>query len=137
MSIFDRKISEKEFYSDFDIDFLPDWDRDISKKGNARAVSQALVNIVTTVKGSMPFDPDYGTTIGSDLFRNITPFMLTTTEEEFKETIRRYEPRVKDLYVEMIPSQNKNTIEVQITFSTDYDMSERNALKFNLVGNEA
>lgn len=136
MSIFDRKLSEKEVYSDIDINFIPNWDRDLSIRQNARAVSQSLVNIITTAKGSMPFDPDYGTNINSELFKNLTPFMLDTIIGEIETTIRRYEPRVGFLNVEMLPSTvNKNTLEVKISFSTKYDMNERHNLSFEMSKN--
>lgn len=134
MSLF-KKNHNKIYYSDFDINFMEGWDKDIAKKTNERAVSQALVNIVTTQKGSMPFDPDYGTTLGTELFANITPFMLTTMVDDITRAIRRYEPRVDQLKVELLPSQfNKNTLEVTITFSTIFENLNLNTLKFELDG---
>lgn len=122
----------KVFYRDIDINFTPNWNRDISSKDNARAVMQAVVNIVTTKKGSMPFDPDYGTTIGSEMFENITPFLLSTIETDIKDAIIKYEPRVEDIEVSLTPITNDlHTIEVRIVFKTVYDDS-KNELSFSV-----
>lgn len=133
MNIFVSKLKEKEIYSDFDINLIPNWDMDVSKKSNAVAVSQSIVNIVTTKKGDMPFDPDFGTNVGSTLFQNLTHFSLSTLPGEIQETIAKYEPRVKDVMISFDPSTtNKNTLEMTIVFTTIYDVNEEHTIVLEL-----
>lgn len=132
-NIFKRSANDKVYYSDLDINMTVNWNKDLSVRNNAYAVSQALINIVTTRKGSMPFDPEYGSNITSELFSTMTPFMFTSLEEELTNSIRAYEPRVEYLNVELRPSgTNKNTIEVTITFSTLYDLNDTQTLSFEI-----
>jgi len=133
-NIFKRSINDNVYYSDLDINMTVNWNKDLSVRYNAYAVSQALINIVTTRKGSMPFDPEYGSNITSELFSTMTPFMFTSLEEELTNSIRTYEPRVEYLNVELRPSSaNKNTIEVTITFSTIYDLNDTQTLSFEIM----
>lgn len=132
-NMFEGFSNKKVYYSDIDSNMTINWHNDLSLKTNAHAVAQSLINIVTTKKGTMPFDPDFGTNITSELFGVMTPFMMSTVSEDVANSIRKYEPRVDSLNVEMVPSvSSKNSIEVHITFTTTYDVNDPQIMSFTI-----
>lgn len=97
-------------YSDVDLKFMSrpgtvfeDGVRrgDIYTKKNLKSIDQSIANILTTNKGEKPFDPKFGSDLRRLLFE-----LNTTIGEEFVrqiviESLRRDEPRVEVIDVEL------------------------------------
>lgn len=106
-----------KMYTDISPEMEMSWNRDISKSVGTRAVKNSLLGIVTTRKGSKPFDPDFGCDVGDSLFENMNPLTANTLERSITAAIRTYEPRVVELSVGVIPQYDANTIIIEIRFS--------------------
>lgn len=104
-------------YSDLQANMKKSWDDDVQVVKGAEAVKQAILGIITTRKGTRPFNPDFGCNITDELFEN----MGILTEQNFKtaiiEAIRNYEPRVDKIAVRVKSVPDENAVDVMIVFS--------------------
>ncbi|BBC78254.1 baseplate wedge subunit [Escherichia phage EcS1] len=93
------------------------WDRDISKATGSRAVKNSLLGIITTRKGSRPFNPEFGCELSDQLFENMTPLTADTTQRNIISAIRNFEPRIDKLLVDVTPLYDSYTLIVTVQFS--------------------
>lgn len=116
-----------KMYSDFDPDMRMSWDKDVARTTGARAVKNSLLGIITTRKGSRPFDPEFGCNLSDELFENMTPLTGDTIRRNIISAVRNYEPRINRLSVEVLPLYDDNSIIVTVMFSIvdDPDTLER------------
>lgn len=116
-----------KLYSDLDPDMRIAWDFDVSKTLGARAVKNSLLGIITTRKGSRPFDPLFGCDLSNELFENMTPLTNDTVRRNIISAVRNYEPRISKLDVQVLALYDDNAIIVTVTFSIvdDPDTLER------------
>ena len=106
-----------ELYVDLDPTMQQSWNLDVASTKGLRAVRNSMVSIITTKKGSRPFYPEFGCDINEQLFENMTVLVADTLERNIISSIKAFEPRVDQLYVNAIPSYESNTILVEIRFS--------------------
>lgn len=104
-------------YSDLDPRFDMSWNKDVAESVGARAVKNSILGIVTTRKGSRPFQPDFGCGLADELFENMNPLTADTIQRNITSALRNYEPRLKSLYVQVIPVYDQNYLIVTIMFS--------------------
>ncbi len=83
---------------------------------NETAISRALRNIVYTIPGERPFQPEFGTDINRSLFENMTPISATIIREQIENSINRFEPRVDLIEVVVSPNYDYNEYEVTINY---------------------
>ena len=116
-----------KLYSDLDPEMRLAWDTDLSKTVGARSVKNSLLGIITTRKGSRPFDPEFGCDITNELFENMTPLTGDTIKRNIVSAVRNYEPRINRLSVDVLPLYDDNAIIVTVQFSIvdDPDTLER------------
>lgn len=89
------------FYKDLSLDFTPHpVSGDVRPIVDDLAVKRALMNLISTKKGSRPFNPEYGSNIGDFLFRSSDVFTQSEIEKSLYDTISRYEPRVNVLVID-------------------------------------
>ncbi|QLA10591.1 baseplate wedge subunit / tail lysozyme [Shewanella phage Thanatos-2] len=106
-----------ELYVDLDPTMQQSWNLDVASTRGLRAVRNSMVSIITTKKGSRPFYPEFGCDINEQLFENMTVLVADTLERNIISSIKAFEPRVDQLYVNAIPSYESNAILVEIRFS--------------------
>ncbi len=104
-------------YSDLDPKFDMSWNKDVAESVGARAVKNSILGIVTTRKGSRPFQPDFGCGLADELFENMNPLTADTIQRNITSALRNYEPRLKSLYVQVVPIYDQNYLIVTIMFS--------------------
>ena len=83
---------------------------------NENAIARALRNIVYTIPGEKPFQPEFGTDINRSLFENMTPISAGIIEDQIRNSITRFEPRVRLVSVRVIPNYDNNEYEVVINY---------------------
>ena len=89
------------FYKDLSLDFTPHpVSGDVRPITNDIAVKRALLNLINTKKGSVPFRPNYGSTVADYLFKNADVFTQKELEKSLYDTITKYEPRVEVLVID-------------------------------------
>ena len=83
---------------------------------NENAIARSLKNIVYTLPGEKFFEPDFGSKISGSLFENIDDITGGIVEDEIRESINTWEPRVKLIDVDATPDPDNNAYECTITY---------------------
>ena len=83
---------------------------------NENAIARSLKNIVFTLPGEKFFEPDFGSKISGSLFENIDDITGGIVEDEIRESINTWEPRVKLIDVDATPYPDNNAYECTITY---------------------
>ena len=105
-------------FKDISLSFSPHpVTKDLPVLLNERAIVRSVRNLVETIPTERFFDSTLGTDIRSSLFENFTPTTVTIIEDQVRSTIRRYEPRVDDIGVEVDGLPDRNALEVKVIFT--------------------
>ena len=83
---------------------------------NENAIARSLKNIVFTLPGEKFFDPEFGSDISAALFENIDDISGGIIEDQLRQSINNYEPRVELLSVRTNPNYDNNAFDVTITY---------------------
>ena len=83
---------------------------------NENAIARSLKNIVFTLPGEKFFDPNFGSDISASLFENIDDISGGIIEDQIRQSINNYEPRVELEKVETNPNFDNNAFDVTITY---------------------
>lgn len=104
-------------YTDISPEMSMAWNKDIAKSMGTRAVKNSLLGIITSRKGSKPFDPDFGCDVSDQLFENLTPLTANTLQRSITAAIRQYEPRIVELSVKVTAQYDANSVLIDVKFS--------------------
>ena len=83
---------------------------------NETAISRSIRNLVFTLPGERFFNPNLGSRVSRQLFENMDAVSASIIEDEIKDTINKYEPRVRLVNVEVTPNYDENELNVTITY---------------------
>ena len=105
-------------YTDIDLSFsINPFTKDIYLKTDEDAVKTAVKHLIQTKNFERPFHPEIGTQIHSLLFENFSSAVKIAMERTIKETIEKYEPRVRLVDVNITETPDSNDLEVNIDFT--------------------
>tara|TARA_B100000963_G_scaffold343912_1_gene346207 strand:- start:485 stop:886 length:402 start_codon:yes stop_codon:yes gene_type:complete len=90
--------------------------KDIPVLTNERAIVRSVRNLVETIPTERFFNPLLGTDVRDSLFENYTASTTMIIEDQVRNTIRNFEPRVGNIGVETVASPDNNTFEVKVLF---------------------
>jgi phage baseplate assembly protein W len=104
-------------FSDLDLNFNPHpVTGDLVRKYDENAIKQSIKNLIMTRHYERPFHSELGSPIRELLFDLLTPVTALMVRRAIIDLISNFEPRVKLLGVEVIPSEENNALYVSITF---------------------
>jgi len=83
---------------------------------NENAIARSLRNIVFTTPGEKFFNESFGSRITESLFENIDAITANVIVDELRESITRYEPRVRLIDVKAYPDYDNNGFDVIIVY---------------------
>ena len=83
---------------------------------NTNAIARSLKNIVFTQPGEKFFNPDFGSRISESLFENVDDVSALAIEDEIRNSIINFEPRVNLLNVSVNPNEDDNEMNVIIQY---------------------
>ena len=83
---------------------------------NENAIARSVRNIVFTLRGEKFFDENFGSRISATLFENIDDISAGLINDEIRQSINRYEPRVELIDVEVSPDFDNNSFDVLIVY---------------------
>ena len=83
---------------------------------NENAIARAVRNIVSTTPGEKFFDPDFGSSVSEILFENVDDITAISIQDEIKNCLQNYEPRVEIIDVNVDPNFDENQFDVIITY---------------------
>ena len=99
---------------------------------NENAIARSIRNIVFTTPGEKFFNQSFGSRITESLFENIDDITATVIVDEIRESINRYEPRVKLESVKAYPDYDNNGFDVIIKYDVIGAEIPRQELQFVL-----
>ena len=102
----------KDISASFQINPLND---DLIALKNENAIARALKNLVLTVPGEKPFQPNVGSNVSALLFENFDQLTAESIKSEIEYTINAYEPRVRLNKVDV--SADYDSYEFHVTVS--------------------
>ena len=104
-------------FKDISLSFLPHpVTKDLPILANERAIVRSVRNLVETIPTERFFNSLIGTDIRGSLFENFSISTVTIIEDQVRETIRNFEPRVGSLDVEVDGRPDRNELEVKVSF---------------------
>ena len=90
---------------------------DIIGLKNQNAIARSVRNIVFTLPGEKFFDENFGSRISATLFENVDDISASLIDDEIRQSINRYEPRVELTDVEVLPNFDNNQFDVLIVYN--------------------
>ena len=88
---------------------------DVVTISNEDAIKRSVKNIVFTILGEKPFEPDFGSVMNQSLFDLNTNLSEIRVSDEIKASLDNYEPRISniDVTVTVAPDTNEMNCTVQ------------------------
>ena len=104
-------------FKDISLSFTPHpVTKDLPVLVNERAIVRSVRNLVETIPTERFFQPNLGTEIRDTLFENFSRQTVNIIEDQVRDTIRAFEPRVGDVGVEVVAIPDNNNFEVKVLF---------------------
>ena len=104
-------------FKDISLSFSPHpVTKDLPVLSNERAIVRSVRNLVETIPTERFFNSLLGTDIRDSLFKNFTSATVTIIEDQIRQTIANFEPRVSNLNVEVDAIPDGNEINVKVLF---------------------
>ena len=104
-------------FKDISLSFLPHpVTKDLPVLLNERAIVRSVRNLVETIPTERFFNSLIGTDIRGSLFENFSVSTVTIIEDQVRETIRNFEPRIGSLDIEVDGRPDRNELEVKVSF---------------------
>ena len=104
-------------FKDISLSFSPHpVTKDLPVLSNERAITRSVRNLVETIPTERFFNSVLGTDIRDSLFENFERSTVMIIEDQIRETIRNYEPRVGEIGVEVVADPDQNELEVKVLF---------------------
>jgi phage baseplate assembly protein W len=83
---------------------------------NESAIARSVRNLVLTLPGERFFNENLGSRVSRSLFENIDAITASIIEDEIKNTIENFEPRVRLISVNVNPNFDENEFNVTINY---------------------
>ena len=104
-------------FKDISLSFSPHpITKDLPVLINERAIVRSVRNLVETIPTERFFQPNLGTEIRDTLFENFSRQTVNIIEDQVRDTVRAFEPRVGDVGVEVVANPDRNSFEVKVLF---------------------
>ena len=105
-------------FKDISLSFSPHpVTKDLPVLVNERAIVRSVRNLVETIPTERFFNPLLGTDIRDSLFENFTRTTVTIIEDQIRDTIRNFEPRVDEIGIEVVGRPDDNALDVKVLFT--------------------
>jgi phage baseplate assembly protein W len=104
------------FYSDVDIEMLPQTDGDITRDVEYEAVINSLKNIFNTIPGTRRMLPDFAVDIWGYLFEPMDEDTALRIGNDFLRAIETWDDRVIVQNIHVHANYDNNQYEVKLTF---------------------
>ena len=104
-------------FKDISLSFTPHpVTKDLPVLTNERAITRSVRNLVETIPTERFFNSILGTDIRDSLFENFERSTVMVIEDQVRNTIRNFEPRVGEIGVEVNALMDNNSLEVKVLF---------------------
>lgn len=107
----------QKIYSDIDFTFTKrPAGGDVALSYDQQAVNRSIRNLLLTNHFERPFNSDIGSNINALLFEPLSSMTASQLQNDIRQVISRYEPRVDLKTVVVTPNPEQNAYSVSITF---------------------
>lgn len=104
-------------FSDIDLNFTPHpVFGDLTLRYDENAIKQAIKNLLQIRHFEKPFHSEIGSPLRELLFEPITPLTELMARRTIIDLIANFEPRVELIDVEVIASDENNSLYINVTF---------------------
>ena len=104
-------------FKDISLSFTPHpVTKDLPILANERAIVRSVRNLVETIPTERVFDSSIGTDIRDSLFENFERSTVMIIEDQVREVLDNFEPRVSDVGVKVDADPDSNEFEVTVFF---------------------
>ena len=104
-------------FKDISLSFSPHpVTKDLPVLINERAIARSVRNLVETIPTERFFNSLIGTDIRSSLFENFSRTTVNVIEDQIRDTVRNFEPRVNNIGVEVTSLPDDNEFAVKVLF---------------------
>ena len=83
---------------------------------NETAIARSIRNIVFTLPGEKFFNPNFGSRVSRSLFENVDEISASIINDEIRNSINNFEPRVSLINVQTIPDFYNGAFDVNIIY---------------------
>ena len=83
---------------------------------NENAIARAVRNLILTIPGEKPFQPNVGSNVSRLLFENLDLITANSIETEIANTINNFEPRVNLTGVSVTPNFDSNEFDCIVNY---------------------
>ena len=90
--------------------------KDLPVLTNERAIVRSVRNLVETIPTERFFNSLLGTDIRDSLFGNFSQATVTIIEDQIRQTVNNFEPRVENLGIEVDGRPDSNELEIKVLF---------------------
>ena len=110
-----RKVSRA--FKDISFSFDPHpVTKDLPVLANERAIIRSVRNLVETIPTERPFNSLLGSDIRGSLFEFVDIGTALVIQEQIRNTVEHYEPRIENLRVEVDPRPDSNAFNCDVFF---------------------
>ena len=110
-------VRNSRAFKDISLSFSPHpVTKDLPVLLNERAIVRSVRNLVETIPTERFFNSILGTDIRDSLFENFERSTVMVIEDQVRNTIRNFEPRVGEIGIEVNALMDNNTLEVKVLF---------------------
>ncbi len=104
-------------FKDISLSFTPHpVTKDLPILANERAITRSVRNLVETIPTERFFDSSIGTDIRDSLFENFERSTVMIIEDQVREVLDNFEPRVSDVGIKVDADPDSNEFEVTVFF---------------------
>jgi len=104
-------------FKDISLSFSPHpVTKDLPVLTNERAIVRSVRNLVETIPTERFFNSLLGTDIRDSLFGNFSQATVTIIEDQIRQTVNNFEPRVENLGIEVDGRPDSNELEIKVLF---------------------
>ena len=104
-------------FKDISLSFSPHpVTKDLPVLINERAIVRSVRNLVETIPTERFFYLIIGTDIRASLFENFSRTTVNVIEDQIRDTVRNFEPRVDNVGIEVTSLPDDNTFEIKVLF---------------------
>ena len=110
-------LRKSRSFKDISLSFKPHpVTKDLPVLLNERAIARSVRNLVETVPTERFFDSLIGTNIRESLFDNYSRTTISVIEDQIRETISNYEPRVNNVRIQADARPDNSAMQIKVLF---------------------
>ena len=91
--------------------------KDLPVIKNQTAIIRSIRNLVETIPSEKFFNPNLGSNVHSSLFEFVDYGTASIIEDQIRNVVQNYEPRVERVEVNAYPEPDSNNFEIYVKFN--------------------